>query len=316
MIKSCLVLFILLLFSINTAFSQNQGISANGELALRAFQKCFPDKVSDIIYDDNDWAIIAGGETFYWAGGRLLPKVEKDKADNYGPHMFYLVPEKPSPPDTFSPQYIETLRSRGAGEARLERKDTHRGFQEIIYGAKSQKEIEGQIKSIEFLGFKVSVHKDIAEPLNRIDAAIRKLDGGKEFISSLSSIGGYSWREIKGTQRMSYHSWGLAIDIQPKALGGKAIYWLWERGRNKDWMLVPLDKRWNPPIRIIQLFEQEGFIWGGKWPLYDNMHFEYRPELHEFTRLLAVQPVSNIENNYSNNDLHHIYPDQLGVSQQ
>jgi D-alanyl-D-alanine carboxypeptidase len=27
------------------------------------------------------------------------------------------------------------------------------------------------------------------------------------------------------------------------------------------------------------LFEQHGFIWGGKWYHYDTMHFEYRPEI-------------------------------------
>jgi hypothetical protein len=27
------------------------------------------------------------------------------------------------------------------------------------------------------------------------------------------------------------------------------------------------------------VFEQHGFIWGGRWAHYDTMHFEYRPEL-------------------------------------
>ena len=308
--KFYLTIFLLLLAA-SMAFSQNFTVNANAELALRSFQKCFPDKISSIKYEDNDWVITAGGETFYWMEGRLLPESEKDKTDDYGLHMFYLIPQKPASPDSFSPHYIETLRSRGTGEARQERKETHNGFLEIIYGAKSRREIEALIKRVDFLGFKVSVHKDIAEPLERIDAAVQKWEGGKDFISSILSIEGYSWREISGTERMSYHSWGLALDIRPKRLGNKAIYWLWERGRNNDWMLVPLDERWNPPDRVIQLFEQEGFIWGGKWPLYDNMHFEYRPELHEFTRQLAAKPVSKIDNNYSDIDLHHIYPDQL-----
>jgi hypothetical protein len=34
-----------------------------------------------------------------------------------------------------------------------------------------------------------------------------------------------------------------------------------------------------PPKRVIDIFEKEGFIWGGKWTVWDNMHFEYRPEL-------------------------------------
>ena len=34
-----------------------------------------------------------------------------------------------------------------------------------------------------------------------------------------------------------------------------------------------------PPQSVIDIFEDEGFIWGGKWVIWDNMHFEYHPEL-------------------------------------
>ena len=44
-------------------------------------------------------------------------------------------------------------------------------------------------------------------------------------------------------------------------------------------MLIPLSKRWMPPKEVIRIFEEEGFVWGGKWTIYDNMHFEYHPEL-------------------------------------
>ena len=33
------------------------------------------------------------------------------------------------------------------------------------------------------------------------------------------------------------------------------------------------------PSAIVSLFEDNGFIWGGKWEHFDLMHFEYRPEL-------------------------------------
>ena len=301
-----------LLFLTGQALAQGSGISTNGELALQSLQKSFPDKVSEVEYKDNDWTINAGGKLFYWAGGRILPEEEKDNLESYGTHGFYLIPDKPRAPDTFSPQYIEMLRTRGSGEARLDRKESHRGLQEKIYGASNRGEIEALLEKIDFLDFNISVHKIIAEPLKRIDAAIRNMDGTEDFISSLKSIEGYNWRQIYGTQRMSYHSWGLAVDIQPKSLGGKAIYWLWERGRTEDWMLIPLHRRWSPPDEVISIFEQEGFIWGGKWPLYDNMHFEYRPELHELTRNLAANPVSNTDNNNSSIDLHHMSPVQLG----
>jgi len=310
------VTLLLLLLLPAPAFTQNFGRTANGELALRAFQKCFPDKTGAVSFIENDWTITAGGETFFWAGGRLLPRAEKDKIDLYTPLSFWVYPEKPLSPDTYPPQYIETLRSRGSEESRLNQKDSNRTFQGILYGGLERQEIEALMVRIDFLGAKFSIHRDIAEALKRIDKEIRKWEGAKAFIASIKSIGGYNWREIAGTQRMSYHSWGLAVDIQPKSLGGKAIYWQWERGRNKDnWMLVPLENRWNPPDPVIKAFENEGFIWGGKWPLYDNMHFEYRPELHEFTRLLAANPEISANGNAASGspgqDLHHVAPDFL-----
>ena len=36
-------------------------------------------------------------------------------------------------------------------------------------------------------------------------------------------------------------------------------------------------------------FENEGFIWGGKWHEYDLMHFEYRPEIICKARVLQGQ---------------------------
>ncbi len=29
----------------------------------------------------------------------------------------------------------------------------------------------------------------------------------------------------------------------------------------------------------VAAFEDNGFVWGGKWPFFDTMHFEYRPEV-------------------------------------
>jgi hypothetical protein len=297
------------LWAQNTNTQSANRTTANGELVLKAFQKSFPAKIGAVAYIDDDWTIVAGGETFFWAGGRLLPRAEKDKTDSYSPHFFYVIPDRPAPPESYPPQYIENLRSRGSSEVRLERRDVNRAFMGILYGGLERKDIESRLVRVDFLGYKVTVHREIADPLNKVNTEIRKWSGARDFISSIGSIDGYSWRQIAGTQRMSYHSWGLAVDIQPKRLGGKAIYWMWEMERNKDWMLVPLENRWNPPRQVIEAFEKEGFIWGGKWPVYDNMHFEYRPELLEFTRLMAAESAAG--NNNSGADLHHIHPDTI-----
>jgi hypothetical protein len=294
------------------------------ELILRAYRHAYPEKTGEVIRRDGDWTIRAGDEIFYWAGGRLLPAPLRHEPEKWLPHAYGVYPRQVPSPEIYSPEYIETLRARGSAEA-AGREDHHRGFQAALYGGLTRGEIEARLERTEFLGRPVVVHRDIREPLKRAETAIREAAGDDgetaAFINSIGQTGGYNWREIRGSSRMSYHSWGLAVDIQPKDLGGKGIYWLWERSRDEDWMILPLEKRWKPPDRVIAAFEGEGFIWGGKWALYDNMHFEYRPELHEINRLLAAEgeaaanfpaapafPAVRAAPAEGGRDLHHLYP--------
>jgi len=84
----------------------------------------------------------------------------------------------------------------------------------------------------------------------------------------LSPVGGtFKWRHIAGTNRLSVHSFGAAIDINVKY----SAYWRWSKGAYKYQNKIPK--------AIVDIFEKYGFIWGGKWYHYDTMHFEYRPEL-------------------------------------
>jgi len=57
------------------------------------------------------------------------------------------------------------------------------------------------------------------------------------------------------------------IDINVKY----SAYWRWNKGKYRY--------RNSIPYAIVKAFEDNGFIWGGKWYHYDTMHFEYRPEL-------------------------------------
>ncbi|TVS05148.1 MAG: M15 family peptidase [Rhodobacteraceae bacterium] len=91
--------------------------------------------------------------------------------------------------------------------------------------------------------------------------------------------GSFNWRVIAGTQRLSSHSFGIALDLNTE-LGG---YWRWEGAREGS--VGSYDNRY--PKNLVSTLERFGFIWGGKWHHYDGMHFEYRPELILHARLLA-----------------------------
>ncbi len=85
------------------------------------------------------------------------------------------------------------------------------------------------------------------------------------------AAGTYNCRAIAGTERVSPHGLGIAIDISTR----EADYWRWGK---PDADGLPVYRN-RIPQEIVTIFEKHGFIWGGKWYHYDTMHFEYRPEL-------------------------------------
>ena len=100
--------------------------------------------------------------------------------------------------------------------------------------------------------------------------------GLSRFVSE--TMGTFNWRKIAGTQRLSMHAFGIAIDFNlPNRLGR---YWRWDgaySNPNKNFPDEILrDEEFN---RVVRIFESHGFVWGGKWWHYDSIHFEYRPEL-------------------------------------
>ena len=105
-------------------------------------------------------------------------------------------------------------------------------------------------------------------------------DALKESMTLAKTIGGigsilypasgtYNYRVISGTGRLSPHSYGIAIDLK----SDKKDYWKWSsekqgKERLKDY-----------PKELVEAFEKNNFVWGGKWGHFDILHFEYRPEI-------------------------------------
>lgn len=121
-----------------------------------------------------------------------------------------------------------------------------------------------------FLGMAVRVHRSIVPALarvaSRLENARRDDPSLAPFLRRLS--GGFAARTIAGTDRTSAHAFGIAIDLDKSM----SDYWRWQSAG-------PLHWRNRIPQTIVDAFETEGFIWGGRWWHYDTMHFEYRPEL-------------------------------------
>ena len=123
----------------------------------------------------------------------------------------------------------------------------------------------------ELFGTRVRVHEQVLPAFTRVRARLAAVVAQDPPLGDfLVGIGGtYVVRNIAGTSRRSAHSYGVSLDINVR----RSHYWRWQRPA------TPLRWRSQIPQAIVDAFEAEGFIWGGRWYHYDTMHFEYRPEL-------------------------------------
>jgi D-alanyl-D-alanine carboxypeptidase len=117
---------------------------------------------------------------------------------------------------------------------------------------------------------KVTTINGIAQKLAAIGATLDALPASfNDYL--LPPAGTFACRSIAGTNHVSAHSYGIAIDIAVR----HAHYWRWSKQTSNG----PPTWRNSIPIEIVNAFERHGFIWGGRWHHFDTMHFEYRPEL-------------------------------------
>lgn len=140
-----------------------------------------------------------------------------------------------------------------------------------MYG-KDANEISRSLTTVKIFGknFNVTRINGVDEKLRKVAEEVEKHSEFKEFFTKNS--GGYNYRKVRGNNRLSAHSYGIAIDIN------SVITNYWER----DYKVSEIDLIGysnSVPYELVKIFEDNGFIWGGRWYHYDTMHFEYRPEL-------------------------------------
>jgi hypothetical protein len=155
-------------------------------------------------------------------------------------------------------------------------------FPDALVGA-SEREVRASCRWVNFLGRRVFVHSLCAGALERVDARIRERARTsaevRNYVAGIEVAYSMKRRYVRGTRSRSYHSYGLALDVIPRSYGKKAVYWRWSAALRDDWENIPLSERWHPPQAVIDAFEENGFVWGGKWYRFDTVHFEYRPEI-------------------------------------
>lgn len=143
---------------------------------------------------------------------------------------------------------------------------------EEVYG-RSKQQIESNLKNVS-LGYKRVQFNSNNKAAESLQTAMKELIplaqqrgdiGGCLFPSS----GTFNYRLISGTNRLSPHSFGIAIDLARD----RRDYWKWASKEEGERRLSIY------PKEIVEVFEKNNFVWGGKWSHFDTLHFEYRPEI-------------------------------------
>lgn len=210
---------------------------------------------------------LKNGDRFYFADGKILPQDKLDRAGHYLPLFYkYCLKEGESADNYhYGPFNYDLFYS--------------------LYG-KNRLEIYNNLIFVKVFGRRVRFNRmnGAAERLKAAVAKVEELAKSDQevvkWLASIGSISAYSPREVANEPKVSLHSFAIAIDILPRN-NRKQIYWFWSAYFYPEWWDIPHSERVIIPGQVVAIFEEEGFVWGGKWTKFDNMHFEYRPEILE-----------------------------------
>ncbi len=209
------------------------------------------------------------GDTLVWRDGARMPIGASDPARDFETMLrsatiadqlrqdYAIGPPQGPPPRDHSPGRLRNT-----------------AFFERMYGDCRAGGVAPRLRSVTWMprtrpqALPVTMVNDVATRLERVIAALEALpDRFKAYL--VPAAGSFACRAVADTGQPSVHSYGAAIDIGV----AQSDYWVWSRRRGD------FPHRNRIPFAVVEPFEAERFIWGGKWYHYDTMHFEYRPEL-------------------------------------
>ncbi|MBP6748146.1 MAG: M15 family metallopeptidase [Xanthomonadaceae bacterium] len=70
-------------------------------------------------------------------------------------------------------------------------------------------------------------------------------------------VGGFNYRIMRGSARLSMHSWSCAVDF--------------DSARNRFGDTTP---NFASIPQVLEAFDAEGWTWGGRWRRPDGMHWQ------------------------------------------
>ena len=241
---------------------------------VRAFVEAYAPLIDSVTYGGEDVVFALGSRPIHFQDGRMLEEGRLDRREDCDPifYRYSLEPLTEPPPlsEETATYCTDTLES--------------------LWG-RTDAQIRSHGRSITFLDHRMFVNDLLVDPLAGVERDVREAATGDPsvatWINEMDITYSFIDRGIAGSPTRSHHAWGMAIDLVPSSYGGRAVYWQWSRVFDREgWHRIPLERRWSPPQAVIEIFERHGFVWGGKWTHFDNIHFEYRPEILFYNRLI------------------------------
>ena len=146
------------------------------------------------------------------------------------------------------------------------------GLLSEVYGV-SKQTIESKLTKVSagFGNYQFNSNNNAAASLKAVMKELLPLSERNQNVRRclIPCSGTFNYRVISGTSRLSPHSFGIAIDLA----SDKRDYWQWATKEAGEKRIATY------PNELVEVFENNGFVWGGKWSHFDILHFEYRPEI-------------------------------------
>ncbi len=149
-----------------------------------------------------------------------------------------------------------------------------------LYGD-SERDVSKRLETVNWFGQGIRFTGECGAA-DSLRAVAKEFEARPELRKYLTGASSFYWRKVRGANRLSAHSYGIAVDINV----GHSDYWLWAYPKCSETDEIGYKNR--IPKEVVKVFERHGFIWGGRWYHFDTMHFEYRPEFHAYNRLKAA----------------------------
>lgn len=171
--------------------------------------------------------------------------------------------------------------------------DSAMTFEQALWGSLAPREVLSHLAliDVEYVGNdarlhrgQVVVHEDAADDIASVFAALATARFPIEKAIPIAAYGwdddasmadnntsAFNYRHIVGTERLSNHSFGLAIDINPRL----------NPYMRADGTVMPAGATYDPSVAgtvsgaVAELFLERGWEWGGHWTdRKDWQHFE------------------------------------------